>query len=200
MLNENNGTLWLVALDAVSVSGLCKRSELTRAQILLRLFKEPKTDGWSACDLIKETGSLSSADENSVLAILNELEGEEMVTALRSSSGSRHNADTRFKLDDHCRQVLMKIKNGESPSSKAATVLIGEGNMPALTSLLETNIKIKGNDATLSDLAAFYKHVPWLLSNYPDIKEVYCGGTRLSREEAAILLGEIEKHNVFEKE
>ena len=68
------------------------------------------------------------------------------------------------------------------------------------TSFLEANVKIKGNEIALRDLAQFNKHVPWLLENYPDIKEVYCGGVRLSREEAAILLGEIEKQEIFYKD
>lgn len=65
--------------------------------------------------------------------------------------------------------------------------------------LLESNIKVKGTAISLADLSGFYKHVPWILETYPSLKEVYIGSVKLTREEAAILLGEIEKHSIFDK-
>lgn len=65
--------------------------------------------------------------------------------------------------------------------------------------LLQITIQVKGNAIALKDLADFYQHVPWLLSNYKELNEVFLGGIRLSREEAEEVINQLEEEQAFKK-
>jgi hypothetical protein len=64
---------------------------------------------------------------------------------------------------------------------------------------LKISIQIKENEIKLKDLADFYQHVPWLLNNYKELKEVFLGDIRLSREEAEEVIKQLEEEQAFKK-
>lgn len=82
------------------------------------------------------------------------------------------------------------------PTLEFLRLMAGEvkRNQPAL---FEISIKVKGNDVTLKDLHFFYKNVNWLLETQPDLKYLWVGPSKLTREEAAGLKAHLVAHHPF---
>jgi len=166
-----------------------ERSILIEVAYTARLVSSVAPGVWAtitAQDVIGYSARLAKDPVGSVDGVLNELAESGILQKSSEVSGG-------FDFTEHFLRYIGEDLKVRSYKQASGTLIYDE----VKSSLLEVNIKVKGQEAELKDLYFFYKNMQWFFETQPEIEHIYVGRAKLNKKEAEELHLVLSQQSAF---